>query len=228
MAEKNNVQPTKVITGMGRLSYANIWEPRESEDDDGDNGVAKYGTSFLLPKSDTETINKLRSAINAAIELGIKKYWGGKKPANLKMPVRDGDKEADEKGEAYRGCYFFNASSTFAPGIVDARNVRVTNQADVYSGCYARLSINFYPYNKDKGRGIACGLNNIQKMGDGEPFGTVQSLAEDDFGAIDGFDDASGDLPFGEDPAMGDLLFGTDDASGDLPFGKDDDFMMAG
>ena len=223
--QKTSSNPTKVITGKGRLSYAYVWSPHESENDEGGKGEAKYSTSFLVPKTDVETIKKLKAAINAAADVGAKKYWGGKVPQNLKLPVRDGDKEYEEKGEAYRGCYFFNASSKLAPGIVDTRNAPITEQEEVYSGCYARISINFYPYNKDKGRGIACGLNNIQKLGDGEPFGSVRSSAADDFDTLE--DAGSGDLSFGEDPALGDLPFGEDDSSGDLPFGENDDFMAA-
>lgn len=213
----NNTASTVVITGKGRLSYAYIWEPHLSEDSD--SGEAKYSTSFLFPKTDKETVAKIKAAINAAIEQGIKKSWGGKRPANLKLPIRDGDKEADEKGEEYQGNYFFNASTKKAPGIVDQKRRTVVDEDEVYSGCYARISVNFYAFNKNGNKGIAVGLNNIQKWADGEPLGTARSKAEDDFDALE-TDDASGDLPFGEDPTNGGMY----DEDGDLPFGEADEF----
>ena len=108
--------------------------------------------------------------MDAAIKDGAAKF-GGKIPnkAALKLPLRDGDLERDD--EAYKGAYFVNANSTTAPQIVD--------RAEVYSGCYARVSINFYAFNSNGNRGIACGLGNIQKVRDGEPLGGRSSAADD-------------------------------------------------
>ena len=64
----------------------------------------------------------------------------------------------------------------------------ILDRAEVYSGCYARVSINFYAFNTNGNRGIACGLGNIQKVRDGEPLGgrtnasaEFETLADDDF-----------------------------------------------
>lgn len=217
-----NAIPTKVITGKGRLSYAYVWEAHIPDEGEGDE--ARYSTSFLFPKTDTETIEKIKAAIKEAVAQGIKKCWDGKKPANLKLPIRDGDNEVGEKGEAYAGNFFFNASSKRAPDIVDQRRNTIINQDELYSGCYARLSVNFYPFSKKGNKGIAVGLNNIQKWSDGEPLGAVQSKAVDDFDLLEeedapckntgtdvGVFDDSGDLPFGEDSDTGDLPFGETD-----------------
>ncbi len=208
MSEIKKVPTNTVITGMGRLSFAFIWSPREQEDSD----AKKYSTSFLVPKSDTETVKKLQAAIKEAQLQGMKKLWGGKLPSKLKMPIRDGDKEADDKGEEYRGHWFFNATSTIAPGIIDRSKQPITDQSEVYSGCFARISITLYPFDKKGSRGIACALNNIQKLKDGESLGGVREKAENEFDVW-------------EDPAVGDLPFGDDD--GDLPFGEDDSFEAA-
>ena len=53
----------------------------------------------------------------------------------------------------------------------------ILDRAEVYSGCYARVSINFYAFNSNGNRGIACGLGNIQKVRDGEPLGGRSSAA---------------------------------------------------
>lgn len=172
---------TKVITGIVRLSYANVWEPKSIN-----GGAEKYSVSLIIPKSDTKTIAAINAAIDAAIDEGIGKF-GGKKPnkAAIKLPLRDGDVERDD--EAYADSYFINANSTTAPQIVDQKVQPILDRGEVYSGCYARVSINFYAFNSNGNKGIACGLNNLQKMKDGEPLGG-KSRAEDDF-ATDAEDD---------------------------------------
>lgn len=165
---------TKVITGVVRLSYANLWEPKSIN-----GGKEKYSVSLIIPKSDTKTISKINAAVDAAIEEGKGKF-GGKIPnkAALKLPLRDGDLERDD--EAYKDSYFVNANSVTAPQLVDRNLDDITQKSEVYSGIYARASINFYAFNSNGNRGVACGLGNIQKIRDGEPLGG-KSSAEDDF-----------------------------------------------
>lgn len=97
----------------------------------------------------------------------------------LKTPLRDGDVERPDD-EAYADAYFINANSATAPGIVDADRNPILDRFEVYSGVYGRASINFYAFNSNGNKGIACGLNNLQKIRDGEPLGG-KSRAEDDF-----------------------------------------------
>ena len=169
---------TKVVTGKVRLSYAHVWEPASIND-----SKPKYSVSLIIPKSDKETIKKINAAVDAAIEEGIAKF-GGKKPnrAALKLPLRDGDTERED--EAYKNSFFVNANSTTAPQIVDRAVNPILDREEVYSGCYARVSVNFYAYNTNGNRGIACGLGNIQKVADGEPLGG-RSNAKDDFGSLE-------------------------------------------
>ncbi len=94
-----------------------------------------------------------------------------------KLPLRDGDTERDD--EAYKGAYFVNANSTTAPQIVDRAVQPILDRSEVYSGCYARVSINFYAFNTNGNKGIACGLGNIQKVRDGEPLSGRTSAADD-------------------------------------------------
>ena len=169
---------TKVVTGKVRLSYAHVWEPVSIND-----SKPKYSVSLVIPKSDKETVKKINAAVDAAIEEGIAKF-GGKKPnkAALKLPLRDGDTERDD--EVYKDSFFVNANSTTAPQIVDRAVNPILDRDEVYSGCYARVSINFYAYNTNGNKGVACGLGNIQKIADGEPLGG-RSNAKDDFGSLD-------------------------------------------
>lgn len=177
MAKFNN--PTKVITGVNtRWSYVNAWEAKSIN-----GGAPKFSVSLIIPKSDTKTIEKIKAAIQAAYEEGQGKLKGNGKsvPALsvLKTPLRDGDAERPDD-EAYADAYFINANSATAPGIVDADRNPILDRSEVYSGVYGRASINFYAFNSNGNKGIACGLNNLQKIKDGEPLGG-KSRAEDDF-----------------------------------------------
>lgn len=178
MSSKVN-NPMKVITGPNtRWSYANVWEPKAIND-----GTPKYSVSLIIPKSDTVTIKKIEAAIEAAYKEGEAKLKGNGRsvPALsvLKTPLRDGDTERPDD-EAYANAYFVNANSATAPGIVDADRQEIIDRSEVYSGVYGRASINFYAFNSNGNKGIACGLNNLQKIRDGEPLGG-KSRAEDDF-----------------------------------------------
>lgn len=171
--------PTKVITGPNtRWSYANVWEAKSIN-----GGTPKYSVSLIIPKSDTKTVEKIKAAIEAAYKEGESKLKGNGRsvPAlsAIKNPLRDGDLERPDD-EAYANSYFVNANSSTAPGIVDANCNPILERSEVYSGVYGRASINFYAFNSNGNKGIACGLNNLQKIRDGEPLGG-KSRAEDDF-----------------------------------------------
>ena len=171
--------PMKVITGPDtRWSYANVWEPKSIN-----GGTPKYSVSLIIPKSDTKTIAKIEAAIEAAYKEGEAKLKGNGKsvPALsvIKTPLRDGDMERPDD-PAYANSYFVNANATSAPGIVDADRNPILTRSEVYSGVYGRASISFYAFNSSGNKGIACGLNNLQKIRDGEPLGGKAS-AESDF-----------------------------------------------
>lgn len=175
--------PMKVITGVDtRWSYANVWEPKSIN-----GGTPKYSVSLIIPKSDTKTIAKIQAAIEAAYKEGEAKLKGNSKSAPalsvLKTPLRDGDAERPDD-EAYKNAYFVNANATSAPGIVDADLNPILTRSEVYSGVYGRASITFYAFNSSGNKGIACGLNNLQKIRDGEPLGGKAS-AESDFATDD-------------------------------------------
>lgn len=175
----NNELNTKVVTGEVRLSYVHIFEPTAIDE----NSEEKYSISVIIPKSDKQTLKRVREAIEAAKELGKVKKWGGKLPPKLKLPLRDGDEERPDD-EAYADSYFFNCSSKQKPGVVDKKCNPIIDTEEVYSGCYGRVSVNFYPFDQSGSKGVAAGLNNVQKLKDGDPLGG-RSRAEDDFG--DGF-----------------------------------------
>ena len=180
--------PTKVITGKHTvMSYLNVNEPKIPLG----GGTPKYSVSLIIPKSDTVTIAKIRAAIQAAYEEGQSKLKGNGKfvPAleDLKTPLRDGDKDR-KSDEAYKNAYFVNANSTTKPGVVDADKQPILDTSELYSGIIGRASVNFYAYNSNGNKGIACGLNHIQKLADGMPLGS-RTRPEDDFDDLDDEDD---------------------------------------
>lgn len=134
---------------------------------------AKYSVCLLIPKEDKATIKKIKAAIDAAVQDGISSKWGGKKPANLKQPLRDGDAERADEAPEYEGMYFLNCNSTQKPGIVDKDLNEILDPDEVYSGCWGRASINFFPFNTNGNKGVGVGLNNIQKLKDDDRLGAA-------------------------------------------------------
>lgn len=166
---------TKVVTGLVRFSYANVFEPTSI----GDSPIKKYNVSILIDKSDKKTLDAINAAVNSAIAVGMDKIGkAGKIAPNIKMPLRDGDVEKEDD-ETYAGKMFVNANSTRKPQIVDADLNEIINRDEFYSGCYGRASLVFYAYNADGNKGIACGLNNLQKLEDGERLGGGSTASED-------------------------------------------------
>lgn len=180
---------TKVVTGTVRFSYLNVFKPKaitEGQD-------PKYSVSLLIPKEDKATLRKIRDAIEAEKKAGAAEKWKGKVPANLKTPLRDGDVERADEHPEYEGMYFLNASSSKKPILLDETKEEILDQTELYSGCWGRANVNFYCFDVNGNRGIAVGLNALQKKRDDEPLGgmiTVESAAAD-------FDDDDDDSMLG-------------------------------
>ena len=180
---------TKVVTGKVRFSYCHIFEPQAPVN----GGDPKYSVTLLIPKSDTATLNKIKQAMDEARENFVKRNGANSLPAKYNHTLHDGDgvrDSGDPYGPECHGCYVITVSSKQKPVIVDAFRNEIDNPTEVYSGCYGRASINFYGYNNSGKKGISAGLLSIQKLSDGEPFGTVGSA--DDFN--DDFADADDDF----------------------------------
>ena len=174
---------TKVVTGKVRFCYVNVFEPTALNDGD----TPKYNICILIPKSDTKTLEAIRNAIEAAKTAGKSKIAdkNGKIPSTIKLPLRDGDEERSDD-PAYEGMMFINANSTRKPTVVDKDLNPIMSQEEFYSGCYGRASINFYAFNVQS-KGIAAGLQNLQKLEDGEML-AGGSTAEEDFGGENQWD----------------------------------------
>lgn len=181
----------RVITGEVRASFVHVDKPQP--DKNGNN--PKYRMQIIIPKGEKKTIGFINKAIDAAIAEWPTKI-GGKTPVKgaLKLPLRDGDVERDtEEKPEYADAYFMNCSSQSAPQIVGPDRKPLDPEA-IYSGCYVRVSINFYPYSQGGSNGIAAGLGNIQFVRDGESLGGMHISAKEDFGAPDDEQDADDDF----------------------------------
>ena len=196
MANTNKKQlPTKVVIPC-RISFANIWEPKSIN-----GGEEKYSVSCIIPKSDKATLAKIHKAVEAAKEAGKEKKWGGKTPANLKLPLRDGDIDRPDD-EAYAGAMFLNATSKEAPQIVDRKVQPILDPMDCGSGDYCNVSVNFYAFNANGNRGISAGLNNVQLVRNGERLAGKASAASD----FEELDDGDYEDIFGSEEEIPDFL----------------------
>lgn len=181
----NQANPTRIVTGEVRFSYANLLNPRVGPN----GGEPKYSVTILVPKSDFATKQRIDAAIEAAKQNGKSKVWNGVIPPVLAIPVHDGDgvKPSDGMpfGEECKGHWVFTASTKAdqPPKIVDLNGNPVIDPTEVYSGMYGRIAINFGPYAQAGKKGIGAYIStNVQKTRDGEPLGASAPAAADDFG----------------------------------------------
>ena len=177
-------QPTKVVTPINelvRFSYAHVFKATAISE----GSEPKFSCAILVPKKNKKTLLMIKDAIEAAKTAGAKTLGG--KTSGLKIPLRDGDAEKPDDPN-YAGMYFFNASSQTRPGVVDENRDDILDSADFYSGCWGRVSVNFYAFNRNGNRGIAAGLNHCQKIKDGENL-SGNGRAEDDFADEDDEED---------------------------------------
>lgn len=161
------------ITPEVRLTYVSVDEPKANM-----SGQMKYSVGILIPKTDTAAISWFKKQIDAAIEKGIQKgkfNKAGSQNSKFKYPLRDGDEyyaeATDDKKDSrasYRGNMFVSASSNDKPGIVDRYAKPIFEAGAIYSGVWAMVDCNFFPFNTAGSIGVGCGLNNIMKRRDDE------------------------------------------------------------
>lgn len=178
MAKFNKkIKDTSVRLGEVRFSYTAVFQPKKNDD----GTPSKYGVCIIIPKEDTETVNLVKEAIDAAKQRGKMEKWGGKIPANVKSCLRDGDIDREDD-EAFAGCYFLNASSRNKPGVKVLEGGVVSDaldDEDFYSGCYGAVTLDFFPYESSGNKGVGAGLNNVIKTRDGDRLSGGRSADED-------------------------------------------------
>ena len=174
---------TKVLTGEVRLSYVNLVTPRTPQQ----GGEPKYSATLLIPKTDAATIANINASIKAAYEDGVSRKWGGAHPQKKEL-LHDGEGLRPSGlpfGDECKGHYVLTASTKNKPQVVGIDNINCELAPnDIYSGMYARVTLNFFPYDTSGSKGVGCGLGNVLKIRDGEPLAGGASAASDfaDFG----------------------------------------------
>lgn len=193
-----------LTTGIGTLSFPRIFEDTKGKKDDGVTDT--YDVQIIIPKTQKED---LKAIVRAIREVGMAK-WGANY-TKFGLPLRDGDKEADDltddgkttKGEKYPerlGCYFMNARSSKPVSVVGRDRTPIVNSGEVYGGCKAKINVTFYVFNAKGNQGIAAGLNGVQFIAHGEPFGTGAPTVDSMFDILDDADDSGLDGDEGADP----------------------------
>jgi len=153
-----------------RLAHAKIYEPGNDL-----SGRSRYSVTLLIPK--TCDMTRIQAASRAAVVKGIKDKWNGMQPANLKLPIMDGDMYAAQKPEkraAYVGMWYINAKQNpefGKPVILNERRVRSNDKNEVQSGDYATVVVEFVPYTNATGNGVTVIPKTIRKTRTGDHFG---------------------------------------------------------
>lgn len=175
------------VTPEGRLSFPALFEPKAPVH----GAEPKYSATILIPK-DGQNVSKDMKRLRALVDAKIAEKWpnANSRPSKLKMAIKDGDTSEFETGanagklrkEKYpemAGCWVITANTTNKPNCIDTSGNAILSPSEVYAGCWVRISLNVFAYD-NVNVGIGCGLQNVCKFKDGEPFGNV-SRAEDDF-----------------------------------------------
>lgn len=166
-----------IMTPEFRVSYPSVFRAKKNEL----SGKEEYSIVALFKKG--EDLSALKAAANKAIEA----KWGSDKskwPKNLRSPFRDqGEKDGPQYEE---GAIFMNLKSAQKPGLVDAKVQDIIDETEFYSGCYARATVRAYVYDQAGNRGVSFGLQNIQKLRDGEPLGGSRVKASSEFAPVGG------------------------------------------
>lgn len=177
---------TNVTTGKVRLSYVHLFKPYAHTSGQEE----KFSCTILVPKSDTETMGRINMAIEAAKQKGISDKWNGVCPPILPTPVYDGDGVRPSDGMAFgpecKGHWVFTAGAKadYPPEVVGLDRSPIVNQSEIYSGIYAYVNVNFFPYAFGGKKGIGCGLGPVMKVADGEALGGSAPTAAQAFANV--------------------------------------------
>jgi len=143
-----------------------------------------FRTSALIPKTDKTQIAQIEEAIEEAKDYGKTAKWGGKIPRNLKIAFQDGDDTDLDKYPENEGHFLLNCRSKKKVGLVDIDRQPILDASEVYSGCWAYLSVTSFAYDNES-KGVSFFLNNIMKARDDESFGGTTSTPDEDFAEVE-------------------------------------------
>lgn len=173
--------PTKVLTGEVRISYEHLSKPYANPNQPG--SEPKYSVTLLIPKTDVATKADIDASMKAAYDKAVAEEWKGARPQLRSALIYDGDglrNDGSKFGPECAGHWVITASSKRKPQVVDISNINVElAPQDIYSGMYARVTLNFFSFNTNGNKGVGCGLGNVMKTRDGEPLSGGASAASD-------------------------------------------------
>lgn len=179
---------TRLVTPEAIASYPHLFEPRPNMS----SGQPEYSVCLVFePDAD------LKGMKAAALEVAKEKF-GSKteamiKSGSLRMPFRDGEEKYG------KGFTFINTKCKAAPGVVsrfagaDGKPQKIEDPAEIYAGARIRASLSAYAYDVNGNKGVAFGLNNVQKLRDGERIDGRMS-ADSEFEALESADTSGTDL----------------------------------
>lgn len=172
---------TKVLTGEVRISYEHLTKAYASANNPGQE--PRFSATLLIPKADVATKADIDQSIRAAYEKGVSENWKGARPQLRNALIYDGDgfrNDGSRFGPECAGHWVITAASKRKPGVVHVSNLLAElAPQDIYSGMYARVTLNFYPFDVSGNRGVGCGLGNVMKTREGEPLSGGASAASD-------------------------------------------------
>ena len=177
----------RYMTPIFRASFPNLFTASSGPD----GGEPKYGLSAIwtpgnFTEKEAELWKKLMAGVDGACKEQFKKSLKELKAlnaegGNYKLVPRNGSSKAHLGGYG-EGTVFASLTTRMKPGVVDADRSRISvedgNEDLIYPGCYCRATVNVYTYD-NKGKGVALGLLNVQKVKDGERLDSRTDAAED-------------------------------------------------
>ena len=182
----------KFTTGMFRVSFPKVFRPDPNSGD-------KYSLMAMIKKTGNQpwtSAPELKPYADAVKKAFLEKWPLAKdQPKNWVNPIKDGDTAEMQDGslrtEKYpeiAGHWYLTASSKSKPGLIDNKKNAILTDDEFYGGCFARATMHAYAYSPSAKMpqskiGVAFGLDNIQKLSEGERF-SGRTKAEDDFDAV--------------------------------------------
>lgn len=168
-----------LLTPEFRVAFPKVFKPERNDL----NGKDEYSLVALFDK--TANLADLKAAIKQA----AKNMFGDKLPANLRSPLREGEEKRKDDGSipnGYEGAMFVTMRCQKRPGVVDQNVQDIIDESDFYGGCYARANVHVKAYDQKGNKGVAIYLNHVQKLRDGDAFGTGRVSPQQAFSAVEG------------------------------------------
>jgi len=168
----------KLITPEFRAAFCGLFRPSAPRDNP--DGKKKYSVrAVFAPDTDI-------SALKAAAKAAVADKWGSNPPKTLRSPFRTNE-ELDNPipGVADDAVVMtFSANEDRRPGLVDAQLNDIIDDSEVYAGAWFRAQVRAYAYEQAGNRGVAFGLENVQKLRDDDPLGGGRMPASKAFEAF--------------------------------------------